>query len=408
MVISLSFFCKLFLVMLFLSPFTRYFIEGAVWAYGPILISIVAVFFVAVYKNKSLKIKDLFGFVMLIPFSFFALSAYLSNPLDGQYISAHFVAIAVMPFVAAICILLLRTVPHDEYSGFLVNLLFLFLVSQLVICLGQITNYVFGFGFHVNSERKSVTEVMGTFYGSSSLASVVCLCAFIVSSLERNLSDEKKTMIWGVIFFILTLAASRSAIVLAGIIFILTRKRFFLKSKKVYFFLILGASVLVIFVASSVNIFQDRVFDNILLRLSTFRAMFEGGVSVDGSINLRLSSYLFFLQNMDSLWLGSWKILDYHEFSFGANFDTALMFSNPHSLIVEIGYWLGWPGLISLGAGVVYLSSYSRRPLILALVLIISSSIPSSVLGNIFFMALFVLSFFTKESPSSSRVVGTT
>lgn len=50
------------------------------------------------------------------------------------------------------------------------------------------------------------------------------------------------------------------------------------------------------------------------------------------------------------------KINNYFQYAENAKFDSMeLMFQNPHSLIVELGYWLGWLGLVCFSIAIFHL-----------------------------------------------------
>ena len=71
----------------------------------------------------------------------------------------------------------------------------------------------------------------------------------------------------------------------------------------------------------------------------------QHGIHSDGSMTMRVSSYLHFLEKLPELGVGSMEVNNYFKYSFDASFrGMELLFQNPHSLVVELGYWLGWPG----------------------------------------------------------------
>src|SRR5690606_27006857 len=139
---------------------------------------------------------------------------------------------------------------------------------------------------------------------------------------------------------------------------------------------------------------SNELFVNSLKRIQSILIILESGISVDDSATLRLKSYIYFLENILDLGFGSGKINDYFKYSYAADFETELMFQNPHSLIVEIGYWLGLPGLILFNLALLYLFRYSERKLLLFGVISISTLIPSSIIGSLVYFILMICAFF--------------
>ena len=111
-----------------------------------------------------------------------------------------------------------------------------------------------------------------------------------------------------------------------------------------------------------------------------------------------LHEYLYFFENFDSLWIGSGEIGNYFMFAKGAEFNPALMFQNPHSIIVELGYWIGWFGLFLFSIAFIYLSKFSNRKISVLILSMVSTVISSSVLGNLIFFLFFTLTFFDTKN----------
>ncbi|MEJ1936107.1 hypothetical protein WDZ92_38425, partial [Nostoc sp. NIES-2111] len=139
------------------------------------------------------------------------------------------------------------------------------------------------------------------------------------------------------------------------------------------------------FSLASIDYTGNETIDASLYKAKSLATIAEVGLEADSSTSSRSESYYNFADKLTSLGTGSVRILQYGEFTRDALFQDEALYVNPHSMVVEIGYWMGWPGLISLILFIVL--TYGRssqgtwltRMMIVAAVLLISS-MPSSAI----------------------------
>ena len=140
---------------------------------------------------------------------------------------------------------------------------------------------------------------------------------------------------------------------------------------------------------------QSEVATRVASRIESITTIFKYGVSADNSMSIRIMSYLHFLKMLPDIGFGSMMINEYHLFSENADFGSKeLLFQNPHSLVVELGYWLGWPGLIMFFIPMLALLKYSRRKMLFLTMFILVGMIPSSILGSMVFFMILILNVF--------------
>ncbi|WP_141742719.1 hypothetical protein [Oligella sp. HMSC05A10] len=278
---------------------------------------------------------------------------------------------------------------------FIFNSLFYFLIAQLIICLGQLVAYTFDVSLPVSELYAYDGMVTGTFTNANDLAAIVVLMLFIIIGFEKYYFKENKYLFWTISFVLLIIASSRSAIFFTIILFILNKTNNF---KKFFINIFLLCLVVIAFVLL-LGFVESDAFTRISARLSSFLDILQHGLYSDSSVAIRLGSYLHFLEKIPELGLGSGEINNYFKYSDGAGFESVeLLFQNPHSIIVEIGYWLGGFGLLFFLVPIFLLLSYSRRMFSLVTVLLLTSMMPSSVLGNHLYFLLVILSFLDFKS----------
>lgn len=386
---NINTFHKLFIASILLSTFLIYFTKVGFITYGPVIILMASVVFLEFFNNISLNQRSWIDIIIWLPYVAFASLYYILNPYNGNYITAHFVNIIALPVITLSIIKLRNTYSKVDYINFNYNLLFLFLIAQLIICFGQISNYLLGFGFPINEEYRASFMISGTFTNSNDLGSIVLLIAFSFLFFEKSMGYYKSALLWVLIFLLIFFSGSRSSIALVSLLFLLNRS---FKIQKVFSYL-LTAIVFYLFFSYMLSIQDNDVFLRFSDRLGSLFNIINEGTSVDGSINLRLDSYVHFFKNIPRLGLGSGEIGNYYEYSRDADFPTDLIFENPHSVIVEIGYWLGIFGLMFFLLPICNYLSHSKRRILLLIVFLISSSIQSSVLGSLVYFYFMIFGF---------------
>lgn len=381
-------FYQIFIVTVLISPVLGYFSNSGIIAYGPIILLLFIISLIELIYHSSMKRKDWIAIFIWLPYVTWAGIYYILNPYEGRYLTTHLLVIICLPFFI-LSFLKLRNSTSINYTKFIYKLIIFSLISQLVICLGQISTYILGFGLPVSEEQASDFMVAGTFTNANDLGGVVLLLSFVFIGIEKNLA-VKNMYVWLIIVVLLIISGSRSALLLTFILFIITRG---LNAKNI---LLYSAFALGVYTVLSILLIESNigVISRFTQRLDSLSDVLKGGVDNDGSITLRIDSYLYFINNIGTLGLGSGKLEDYYRYATNANFDTYLIFQNPHSLLVEVGYWLGYPGLLSLLLAMFYLSRYSDKKLLLFIVLSVSTLIPSSVIGSLIYFIFMICAFF--------------
>jgi hypothetical protein len=378
-----------------MSPFLGYVFHSGVIAYGPLILLMLAVITVELIYAPYLTLKKWVAVIIWLPYVIIASYYYLKSPFDGRYLTTHFLVILTLPVVILSLIRLKDNKGSHAFSSFIYKYLFLFIVMQLGVCIGQISTYQLGFGFPVSEMHAKSFMVSGTFTNSNDLGVVVLIFSFIFTQIEKEISKKQVLITWMVIALLIIICGSRSALLITSVLFIFTRG---ISGKSLFLFLLLLLIGGIAFSTLSINI-ESGVFLRFNQRIDSLYYVFQNGLSADGSMAIRMQSYMHFIENIGRIGLGSEHIGDYFQYSEGANFNPQLMFQNPHSLIVELGYWLGWPGLLFFIIAAVYMIQFSGRKLQLILVLGVSTMISSSVLGSLIYFMFFNCAFFIKNKP---------
>lgn len=385
---------KLFLISILISPFLGYFSSSGIIAYSPIIISMSLIIIMEILQPTKMATKEWGAVLIWLPYVCLASYYYISNPLDGRYLTTHLLAIITLPIVTLSLLQMYHNSLKANFPLFLYKILRFFLIAELVICLGQISTYSLGIGLPINEIYKDYFMITGTFYNSNDLGAVVLLIAFLFINIENNHTLRQQGFIWLLIISLLLISGSRAALFTTGLLFIITRK---VNTKNIFFYSLVFIFLFIAYTSFFLDS-DNSVVSRFTSRVESLLNVLKNGVGSDGSMGLRLDSYIHFIKNLDQLGLGSGKINDYYQYAENTNFNNIeLMFQNPHSLIVELGYWLGWPGLIFFSIAIIYLLQYSNKKITLILVIIIASSIPSSILGNLIFITLILLNVFNKK-----------
>ena len=327
---------------------------------------------------------------------------YFNDPFYGGSVSAQLMTIILIPFFIYFNIRFSKGSIASDYISFLYNILIFFLLFQLLICIGQISTYTFGVGFPVPEAQSDKYMVSGSFVNSNNLAVIIIFISYFVSQVEGKYSTKSNNLMWLMIFFILFITVSRSALLIVFFIFISTRKM----NKKTLINFLIGVAVLIPVV---INIYSwmggFEFFNRIIERLESLSTMLESGIMSDDSMSVRLKSYLYFIGEIPGLGLGSGEMYNYYNYSGKASFETNLIFANPHSYIVEIGYWMGFTGLILFVLLFSSLFYYGNRSLFYFFIVMISMSIPSSLLDFYLFFYFLILCFFVKKYMNQNLVL---
>jgi hypothetical protein len=386
-----------FLSVLF-SGFFAYISHSGIIAYGPMIIMAALVVAYEVVGEKKIAKQHLLASLSWLPYVFLAGFTYISNPFEGRYFSTHLLTIIILPLLVLSFSRMLCGKNNYYNYEFVYKSLFFFVFMQLLVCLGQLSTYTFGVGFPVSELYAEYGMITGTFANSNDLSAVTLAIIFVVIGLEKYYFKNDKYIFWLAAIVLLMMTGSRSAIVLAAIFFLFSKAA---SPKKVIVYGLIFSTLFFV-VAFVVNNFESEALSRGVARIESLMKIFQYGISSDNSMTMRLDSYTHFLQELPRLGFGSGEVNNYFIYSEDASFrGKTLLFQNPHSLVVELGYWLGWPGLILFFLPLMFLLPNSKRKLSLVAVFLIVSMIPSSILGSMLFFLVLVLSFYDYRAHSA-------
>ncbi|MGU5725789.1 O-antigen ligase family protein [Aeromonas caviae] len=317
----------------------------------------------AIYVIHLFYIKIKLSYATVIALFFISLFSLLaSSYLFTQFGFAGMFSMENLFFLSLpIFFIVASRLASDQGLQFIYRFFLLFLSFQLFVMLGQAMKMLTGIGFSTPAEYspdidQAAYRIMlsGTFMNANDLASLaVMIAAFFL--LLNYYHGYRVGVGLAIVSVILLLTVSRMSIFLyaSSLLFVwLCKNRLRLSKILSLLMCYLPLTILLFLILYS---FIDshsgsiEVFGRIKQRLDTILLVLDGGIAADNSISVRYESYLNFVNNLTQLGYGTAKLRDYGEFvsHLGSNFD--LLAVNPHSFIVEIGYWLGWPGLILFG-----------------------------------------------------------
>lgn len=383
---------RLLIISIFISTFLGYVFNSGAIAYSPIIISLFLILLTEIRQKTFFLAED---WISVLLFSFYSIVAgfyYVISPYSGKFLTTHFLIILMLPFLVLSLVRLGYYTPSFDSVKFRSKLILSFLFLQLVICIGQVATYTLGFGLPISEEYQGFFGITGTFINPNDLACIVLLITYIFIGLKNNLHHLTRKLGWGFIVVLLLLTGSRSALVLAFLLFVISQK-YTLKTIFYIFFSIVS----LVFLYQTFSNRDDGVIGRVIARVDSILQVLAGGMGKDSSMSIRAESYLHFIDRFTELGTGSGKIANYFMYANNVNFNPELMFQNPHSLIVELGYWLGWLGLFLFLVATGYLLRYSNRKLQVIGVFVVSSMISSSVLGSLIFFLFFLFTFFDKS-----------
>jgi len=371
---------------------------------APILLSLGLYFPYLLAGNVKVPARHLGALLFLILFSLWACSYLVIETGAAAVASMIFVFFVSLPLLFVVVV----RIHEAGEEEFIAKVFLAFLIWQSVVVLWQIVGRVSSIGFdpasHYGGELPENYALMltGTYYNSNDLAATVgAIFAFFILLKGRF----PRLSCWAAVLCLFLAFSTASRAVL---LFIVLSALYYAFSRSFLRGLLIavggaGLSILVFFALA--YFFQDLGFvARILDRVSSIVQILTEGVYSDNSMALRLVSYLQFLNNLDSLGWGSFKLKDYHVFveSLGPRFD--LMAVNPHSFIVEIGYWLGWFGLTLWALFLAMMVSGNIGRVVYALFsFLVLSMVSSSILNNfMFFTAVFAFLVYSTQKSSAN------
>jgi len=283
---------------------------------------------------------------------------------------------------------LYRLIARQDFLFLNIFLVF-FLVFEALIVLGQLSNSLFGVGFHRLSDYSDMSYgerlrysnmLSGTFFNSNDLASSVILvvCYFYV---VKDKCSRFFSVAMILAFFLLVAAISRSMLLMFFVVFFYFYMRDSLVRSIVFVFLIFWVLFGFYLLGSY---FEDyEAVRRVISRVDSILLVIENGLLSDYSLWLRLNSYLFFFENFWDVGFGTGEYKDYSFFFRGLSSDFLIFAESPHSFFIEVCYWLGYPGFL------------------LVIVLFVSLGMRKACLDSLFvFFVFFVVGFV------SSSIIG--
>ncbi|QOW54222.1 MULTISPECIES: O-antigen ligase family protein [Acinetobacter] len=382
---------KFLIFVIFFSSFFSYFLTNPL-SFSLVALGILLFFIIELIKPEKYSKQQWLLVLSFVPFSLIAMLYYIYNPFEGKYFSGYFLTFLLIPILVYICCS--NNFNSKEFKFFLSKNIAVFIFLQLLVCLAQVSKFTYGVGLSPSLEYENNFSITGTFYNPNDLALTILLLSCIFISINNEMSKLNIKLIWLMIFIIILLAGSRSAMLLILILYI--SKNY--NSIKNYGYLLILILIFVFFSTYFLNSFSD-VGNRVSTRIESISEFYKNGLNSDESIGVRSESYIYFFKNIFNLGLGSGEIKNYNRYANSANFDS-LLFNNPHFLIVEIGYWLGWVGILTFIWGVGLIMIINKTNFILFFILLISMMISSSVLGNFLFFTLFFLCIFAHNNLS--------
>ncbi|WP_222908756.1 O-antigen ligase family protein [Pseudomonas sp. DNDY-54] len=369
--------------------FLAYWSGNGVISYGPMLLFLLLCCLSVFLSESRFSLLGWFLSCSAMPFSLLALMYHSSAPFEGKLVTKVSILMAILPLLVLTSIKINTSLCRRELFGFYKLSAFFFLIVQLAICAGQLLTYRYGFGFPVSEFYVDSNLITGTYNNPNDLAAVVLVVSLVYVVIEAGDRVSHSSLFWIMFFSLILLTASRASLVVGVFIFLF---RGGLNNRLIiYFFLLVGAAVGVVFFMDG-NVVGSGPILRSITKLSSISSILTEGISSDNSMSLRIVSYLHFVTKLPVLGLGSMELNDYYAYSSGASFDKSLMFQNPHSLVVEVGYWLGWLGLFLLFLFLFCLFIFvGKRRWFFFSIFVVASSIPSSVLGDFIFFAFFIL-----------------
>lgn len=252
-----------------------------------------------------------------------------------------------------------------------------FVFIELFIMLLQLSRVYFGYGLPGSDVYDSM--IPGSQYNSNNAAAIVVGLVIFYSRVVSDDATINRVFFYCAAFGVILLSGSRLGIIL---FFLCMATMLTLKNALV---IVLFSFVFYFVLTNSAGFVSGNpVLSNIAYKLSTFETMLGGVTEVDSSTSARTASYEIFIENLPRLGLGTNEILNYSKFTSIGEFADEAIFSNPHSMLIEFGYWMGWLGLVSIV--VLFLFMYLRPSVSmregvgLILAMIVVSSMPSSAI----------------------------
>lgn len=284
-------------------------------------------------------------------------------------------------------------------------LLMLYVGSELLIMSLQASYFLLGIGIAPSEVYEFM--ISGSQYNQNNLAAIVLTLSVFFNATSQDLPRWQRVLFNLIVFTILAITFSRLAMLLY--IFDRLRKLSWRDGGTIAIIaaILVGAGVGL----ATVDYTGNETIDASLYKAKSLATIAEVGLEADSSTSSRSESYFNFIDKFGRLGLGTAQILKYQEFTWDALFFDEALYVNPHSMVVEIGYWMGWPGLICLALFLLLVygrsaqGSWVTRAMVVVAVLLISS-IPSSAIPlPSLWLGLLLMGLLGDFSPASRAAI---
>ncbi|UVE19036.1 hypothetical protein NVV93_06520 [Pseudomonas sp. LS44] len=268
---------------------------------------------------------------------------------------------------------------HSDLRSSLGRLLLVYVATELAIMMLQLAYFLIGVGIPPGDIYESM--VPGSQFNGNNLAAIIVLLSIFYNASSHDARGRERLLFNLIVVAILLITASRLAILL----YLADRIRCMGLHKMGR----LLATVVILVVCAvgvtSIEYTGNETIDASLYKAKSLATVVQVGMEADSSTSSRAASYFNFIDQLGRLGTGSAAILNYSNFTVDAVFEDKALYVNPHSLIAEFGYWMGWPGLLVLGVFllITYMrpsqGSLGQRGFVLMAILL-TTSIPSSAI----------------------------
>lgn len=259
------------------------------------------------------------------------------------------------------------------------RLLLFYVATELTIMLLQVAYFFVGIGLPPSDLYESM--VPGSQFNGNNLAAIIGVLSIFYNATSQDTPRWERLLFNLITMVVLLITFSR----LAMLLYIFDRLRSLCVRQIGQALLVATVLVAAGLIVSNIEYTGNETIDASLYKAKSLAKIAEVGLEADSSTSSRSESYLNFIEQLGRLGIGSAAILEYSTFTSGAVFADEALYVNPHSMVIEFGYWMGWPGLLALGAFmlVAYMRSSQggllQRGFVLLAVLF-ATSIPSSAI----------------------------
>jgi hypothetical protein len=322
------------------------------------------------WKGGLLAMFSILPFAM-IGFFYAMLS---SNDLN---LKIQFASVFVIIPMAWSCIDLSQKSPSLKKA--IVWLVYWYIILEFLLALAQLSYFLLGIGLKANTIHEGM--VAGSQFNGNNLAAIIVLLAIFL--LYHKEYFTRLTWIFIQVVIVLTLVFTFSRLALIIYVFSFIVYNGFPKPKQLLLYTLF--IFLFFYLVMNVDSVGFPTIDNLIYKARSILMIFTVGFETDSSTMGRSESYYNFFNQLPHLGWGSGEILNYTQFTKGVNFSDPTLYFNPHSLIIELGYWMGYLGVILfiILLGFLYFCSLKHslvtRIWIIIIVLLVSS-IPSSAI----------------------------